>query len=626
MLPDLFQNFLIMPFQGIYRIFSNIFTLGYALIAFSIFISVLLSPLNKWANEQRTKELKIQKVIAPQIANINSTYKGKKRSDELSSLYKRYSYNPLLSLRQSMNALVQVPILLVAFYVLKDFKPLQEYSFWGIKDLSNPDPLLFGLPLLPFVMTAVNLLTTKVSPFTSKEKRQAYIIAFFFLVILFYAPSALLIYWTCNNIISLVKVIYKRVLNRYNPNKLSIFKFKINLFNCKNGQAILPLSLLIGPLYLWSNNVTYFGSGAIAFSLVVYSAFLLGVWLLLCLVFKLLNKLTNLRVKRIIPVIYLMICSYYVYWSSKGLQIPIQNYKYFVPLICFVIFIFLYKVGKNKLNYVQKFLAVSICLISVLGIKNYEQDSSSVAAESMDIDFIKFSYKPNYYYFLCESFAAPDILKNIYDYDVSEFLSYLNNAGFNVYDDIYSNGSHTLMTLNILMSMNYSNIDISLDKDDANKFVRDLITGHEGNNLLKIFKNNGYSTALYVDGNVYFGDSKGQYLDIYDVPERICKINNFILSPDRLTPLAHINYFLGKRIENLSFCFNMSFDSVMVQKKSKSKVETNTIKLIKNQISSVKTPYLMIRRLNKVIHTPFDGSYSYKNREEWIKSNYDDQV
>ncbi|MCI5638828.1 MAG: YidC/Oxa1 family membrane protein insertase, partial [Succinivibrio sp.] len=208
---SLFNDFIILPFQGIYSIFSNVFGLGTALIVFSVFISILTIPLMKWAQKQRLVELQYQTVLEPQIKEIKTNYKGQAKSDALSALYKRYSYNPLFAARQSMQALVQVPVLIIAYIALESYLPLKGSSFLCFKDLSVADNLLFGLPLLPFVMTIINMCTTYLSDFTKKEKTQGYLIAFAFLVILFFAPAALLIYWTSNNLINLLKTLFAKV-------------------------------------------------------------------------------------------------------------------------------------------------------------------------------------------------------------------------------------------------------------------------------------------------------------------------------------------------------------------------------------------------------------------------------
>lgn len=64
-----------------------------------------------------------------------------------------------------------------------------------------------AINIMPFVMTGINLASASVygKKITFKEKGQLYGMALLFLVLLYNSPSALLFYWTCNNLLSLVK-------------------------------------------------------------------------------------------------------------------------------------------------------------------------------------------------------------------------------------------------------------------------------------------------------------------------------------------------------------------------------------------------------------------------------------
>ena len=65
----------------------------------------------------------------------------------------------------------------------------------------------YSINLLPFIMTAVNIVSSFVygKLLTKAETINIYVIALVFLVLLYNSPSGLLLYWTCNNIFSLFK-------------------------------------------------------------------------------------------------------------------------------------------------------------------------------------------------------------------------------------------------------------------------------------------------------------------------------------------------------------------------------------------------------------------------------------
>lgn len=59
-------------------------------------------------------------------------------------------------------------------------------------------------------MTAINLLSGYVyaTDMSRNEKVTIVVVALFFLVLLYNSPSSLLVYWTFNNVFSLVKNLY----------------------------------------------------------------------------------------------------------------------------------------------------------------------------------------------------------------------------------------------------------------------------------------------------------------------------------------------------------------------------------------------------------------------------------
>ena len=84
-------------------------------------------------------------------------------------------------------------------------------SYYFLSDLRVEDQLIsigrISLNLLPILMTAVNLVSAFVysGKLDNKEKRQLVIMAFIFLVLLYRSPSGLVLYWTLNNVFSLLK-------------------------------------------------------------------------------------------------------------------------------------------------------------------------------------------------------------------------------------------------------------------------------------------------------------------------------------------------------------------------------------------------------------------------------------
>ncbi len=216
---SLFAN-LILPLQAVYEFlylacYAVLENYGLALLLLSVLTSLLLRPLERWAQQYVRLENELQEVLRPQLETIRQSLHGQEQQAAVGRLYKRYGYSPLYAVRQALPILVQLPLLIGAYWALENFAPISGVGFMGIDDLGKADGLLFGVNLLPFVMTFINLLTGLLSPDLSRRERtQSYVIALLFLLLLYNACAALLIYWSGNNLLALLKVLYRRYAKR----------------------------------------------------------------------------------------------------------------------------------------------------------------------------------------------------------------------------------------------------------------------------------------------------------------------------------------------------------------------------------------------------------------------------
>lgn len=204
---DLLVQPLVTIFQYLYLAVVKLTgNLGVSLILLSVVVNVILRPFLAWTSRIQDKERRLQEILAPQIAELKAQFHGAEQHARISELYHRYAYNPIYAIRSGMNLFIQLPLLTAAYIMLSSLDIMKGQSFWCIADLSQPDGLLWGVNLLPLLMTAINFLATLTTPqFSRRERGQAFFIAILFLVLLYNAPSALLVYWTTNNLIMLLK-------------------------------------------------------------------------------------------------------------------------------------------------------------------------------------------------------------------------------------------------------------------------------------------------------------------------------------------------------------------------------------------------------------------------------------
>jgi len=193
------------------KIFENA---GLAIIGVSLAVTFLCLPLyivaEKWQNVEREAIRRLK----PKIDKIKAVFKGDEQYMILSTFYRQNHYHPLYGLRNSFGILIQVPFFIAAYTFLSHLQALQGASFHFIRDLGAPDGLLaiggVRLNILPVLMTAINCIAGAIYTrnLYAKDKIQIYGMAAVFLALLYNSPSGLVLYWTMNNVFSLVKNIF----------------------------------------------------------------------------------------------------------------------------------------------------------------------------------------------------------------------------------------------------------------------------------------------------------------------------------------------------------------------------------------------------------------------------------
>lgn len=196
-------------------IYKSIPLHGISIIILSIVVNLLLLPFyniaEKWQNHER---LIIDRMQA-KINDIKAVFKGNERHMIINTYYRQNNYHPIFALRSVLGLLIQLPFFIAAYRYLGHLGALKGVSFYFIKDLGQPDQLLhigwLQINILPILMTAINIVSSLVytKNLPTKEKAQLFGMSFLFLVLLYNSPSGLVVYWTCNNIISMIKnIIY----------------------------------------------------------------------------------------------------------------------------------------------------------------------------------------------------------------------------------------------------------------------------------------------------------------------------------------------------------------------------------------------------------------------------------
>jgi len=197
----------------IFRIFHNH---GLSVLGVSFTVSILTLPLYFMAEKHQRSEQDIQKKMKPEIDNIKAVFSGDERFMRLSAYYRQNEYHPLYALRSSISLFIQIPFFIAAYNFLSNLEIIKDISFGPITDLAKPDSLLIikniSINILPIIMTIINCVSAIIysKGFSKREKIQLYGMAAIFLILLYNSPSGLVLYWTGNNIFSLIKNIIQK--------------------------------------------------------------------------------------------------------------------------------------------------------------------------------------------------------------------------------------------------------------------------------------------------------------------------------------------------------------------------------------------------------------------------------
>jgi len=191
---------------------------GLAIIAVTVCIRLAFFPLANFSFKSMGK----MKLLAPEMARLKEIHKDDKMKlqQSMMALYKKEKVNPMSG---CLPILVQIPVFFALYKVLFVTIEMRHMPFYGwIHDLSDRDPTslfnVFGLlpwdppsflliGAWPIIMGITMFIQQKLNP-TPPDPIQAKIFMFFpvFLtVILAPFPAGLVIYWSFNNIFTMIQ-------------------------------------------------------------------------------------------------------------------------------------------------------------------------------------------------------------------------------------------------------------------------------------------------------------------------------------------------------------------------------------------------------------------------------------
>jgi YidC/Oxa1 family membrane protein insertase len=216
---------------AMFQLLAGIHTLlpswGFAVMAMSLVVSVLMMPLSRIAQRFQDQVNDTEARLAPELRRIKQSCKGEEQATKILELYKTEQVHPLYSLKGLVGVAIVIPVFIGAFNMLAENIHLLNTGFLWINDLSRPDDLFelpFTLPFfgnelnaLPFLMTGLSVAASSLhNPLASdaglrkKQVRNMLLLAVAFFVLFYTFPAGMVLYWTTTNLISVVKSLWAR--------------------------------------------------------------------------------------------------------------------------------------------------------------------------------------------------------------------------------------------------------------------------------------------------------------------------------------------------------------------------------------------------------------------------------
>lgn len=187
---------------------------GLAIIILTVIVRLIFWPVTHKSTESMKKMAEIQ----PEVKALREKFKNdpQKMNQAVMLLYRERGVNPLAG---CLPMLVQIPVFIALFTVLRSAVELRFASFLWISDLSEPEGLLAGmipfvgsLNILPLFMTGTMVWQQRLTPSAGdpQQQKMMMIMPVVMLFIFYNMPSALVLYWSTSQCLSIGQLLLQQ--------------------------------------------------------------------------------------------------------------------------------------------------------------------------------------------------------------------------------------------------------------------------------------------------------------------------------------------------------------------------------------------------------------------------------
>ncbi len=233
---------------------------------------------------------------------------------------------------------------------------------------------------------------------------------------------------------------------------------------------------------------------------------LTGIYLVACLIFALLFWFFYRDFFKANLIAFFIMCFYFFFGAMHDFlkknfhESVITKYSFLLPatFIVFILILILLKKREKTLLKISQYLNILLLLLLLVDLgwlvsKTISENKKSFLGKS---DFIKCDTcsKPDIYFLLADEYAGFSELKDIFQFDNSEFENELRSRGFYIIRNSYSNYNYTPFSLASILNMEY------MELTDTNRSGNDLVYSYrriKNNKVLQFLEDEGYKFYNY---------------------------------------------------------------------------------------------------------------------------------
>jgi hypothetical protein len=297
--------------------------------------------------------------------------------------------------------------------------------------------------------------------------------------------------------------------------------------------ALLPV------LLIWVDNINEIPIQDIIFPLIISFLIVFILWIILAF-------LIGEKKSAVIISILIMILMIFAYTRLILGHHEIEDVRFFaknlilIPTFTLTTIFIVFKILRQKFssNVSQIINMMSVAVLGLIifqiGLFYSEDVYFDQAQELLNVPLFELhnlDQKPNVYLLLLDAYSGIITLENDFEFDNSKFYDDLEERGFFIQKDSFSNYPNTALSMPSIMNMNYLDFITQLPEKKSND-LRVVQKLDNQNKVMEIFKSAGYDVYSF-HGNLGRSDF---------VTENFCKYN-FDLNPELIYQL--INHYVS---------------------------------------------------------------------------------